>query len=87
METAFGLALAVGGFGALPWRCGEQAIAEIVEEGQKQVTFGVEVLVEDRFGDSDGLGDIVHRGAVETLVAKTRPRREQLLSTSGGGQA
>ena len=70
LKSEFGLLLAVRrtGGGLLDGR--DHLLADIADECQVEVLLRVEVLVENRFGDSCCIGDIVHRGAMKAPSCK-----------------
>ena len=66
----------------------EHALADVVEQRQVQVLLGVEVLVEHGLGDAGGVGDVVHRRAVEAVLREHLHRHvEDLLAALAGGES
>ena len=86
-KPEFGLALAVGGVSSSLGDVGQEPFAHLVDERLIQVALGVEVLIQHGFGDTDGIGDVVHRGAMETVGGEHFERNvEDLLPAGGGGE-
>ena len=87
-KAQFGLALAIGRLGRRLGDVAEQPVADLVDQGLIQISLGVEVLVQDRLGDSDGVGHIVHRCAMETVRREhDEGDIENLLASGVGGKS
>ena len=66
----------------------QQPVADLVEQRHVQILLGVEVLVEHRFGDPGGFGDVVHRGAMEAVSGEHLDRDvEDLFAAGGSGKS
>ena len=87
-EALLGLLATAGDPGGGLGDRGQQAVADLVEQRHVQILLGVEVLVEHRFGDAGGLGDIVHRRAVEAVSGEDLDGDiEDLFATGGSCKA
>src|SRR5439155_21952843 len=66
----------------------EQALTDVVEQLQVELTLRPEVLVQHGFGDTRGLGHLRHRRAVEALLGEhLEGHVEELAATADGGEA
>ena len=82
-ESLFGLLAAAGHPRGRLGDRRQQTVADFVQQRHVQVLLGVEVLVEHRFGDTGGLGDVVHRGAVEATAGEHLDGDIEDLFTAG----
>ena len=66
----------------------QQGLADVVEQLEEQSALGGEVLVQHWLGDPGGVGDVVHRRAVQAAFREQHERRvDQLSTTFGGGKS
>ena len=87
-EAGLGLRLAVEREGGGLGDGLEQPATDLVEEGEIELAFGGEMLVQNGFGDTGRVGHVVHGRAVEALPGEDlEPDSEELFPASGSREA